>query len=128
MYSGARSIRTARQGRPGPENVDRAERQPRTPTATRGAGPPRRGEALRPQEGYPVLDRRVYLPLSGMWFAIDMADGTENLWFYWPMLGVGTAVAVVAIVLFGTGGLFGVSWERRHVERYVRDRGRPRGA
>jgi TctA family transporter len=70
----------------------------------------------------------VYLALSVMWFAIDMADGTESLWFYWPMLGVGTAVAVVAIVLFGMGGLFGVSWERRQVERYVRDRSGPHDA
>ena len=29
----------------------------------------------------------IYAVLSLMWFAIDMADGTESLWFYWPMLG-----------------------------------------
>jgi hypothetical protein len=40
-----------------------------------------------------------------MWFAIDMADGTESLWFYWPMLGTGLAVAVTAIVLGGIGGI-----------------------
>ena len=62
----------------------------------------------------------IYAVLSLMWFAIDMADGTESLWFYWPMLGIGLAVAVTAIVLVGIGGLFGADWENRKVERYLR--------
>ncbi len=61
----------------------------------------------------------IYAALSLMWFAIDMADGTENLWFYWPMLGVGLAIAVTAIVLVGIGGLFGADWETRKMERYL---------
>jgi uncharacterized membrane protein YuzA (DUF378 family) len=65
----------------------------------------------------------IYAVLSVMWFAIDMADGTESLWFYWPMLGAGIAVAVVAIVLLGIGGLFGLGWEQRQIERYVQRRG-----
>jgi hypothetical protein len=65
----------------------------------------------------------VYLALSTMWFLIDMSDGTENLWFYWPMLGAGFAVAVTAVVMFGIGGLFGVEWERRQMDRYLERRG-----
>jgi len=61
----------------------------------------------------------VYAVLSLMWFAIDMADGTENLWFYWPMLGTGIGVAITAILLLGVGGLFGIGWEQRQVDRYV---------
>jgi len=61
----------------------------------------------------------IYAVLSLMWFMIDMADGTENLWFYWPMLGTDTAVAVVAVIMFGIGGLFGADWERRQVQRYI---------
>jgi uncharacterized membrane protein YuzA (DUF378 family) len=64
----------------------------------------------------------IYAVLSLMWFMIDMADGTENLWFYWPMLGTGTAVAVVAVIMFGIGGLFGADWERRQVQRYLEQR------
>jgi two-component system LytT family sensor kinase len=61
----------------------------------------------------------IYFVLSVMWFLIDMSDGTENIWFYWPMLGVGVCVAVAAVVLLGVGGLFGADWERRRVDRYL---------
>jgi uncharacterized membrane protein YccC len=61
----------------------------------------------------------VYAVLSLMWFLIDMADGTGSLWFYWPMLGTGAAVAVAAVAMFGMGGLLGADWERRQVQRYM---------
>jgi 2TM domain len=61
----------------------------------------------------------IYAVLSLMWFAIDMADGTENLWLYWPMLGTGLAVAITAVVLVGIGGLFGTDRENRKVQRYL---------
>jgi hypothetical protein len=63
----------------------------------------------------------IYAVLSLMWFAIDMADGTDSLWFYWPMLGTGAGVAVAAVVMFGIGGLFGADWERREVRRYLQN-------
>jgi hypothetical protein len=39
------------------------------------------------------------------------------------MLGAGIPVVVTAIALFGIGGLFGVGWEQRQIERYLRQRG-----
>jgi 2TM domain len=70
----------------------------------------------------------IWLALSLMWFAIDMLDDSSSLWFYWPMLGTGIGVAITAIVLLGMGGLFGVNWERRQMDRYLRRRGnRPGG-
>jgi 2TM domain len=66
----------------------------------------------------------VWIALSLMWFTIDMLDdGTESLWFYWPMLGTGIGVAITGIVLLGIGGVFGSEWERREVEKYLRSRG-----
>jgi hypothetical protein len=64
----------------------------------------------------------IYVVLSLMWFIIDMADGPDSLWFYWPMLGTGAVVAVTAVVLLGVGGLFGADWERRRVDRYLERR------
>jgi hypothetical protein len=66
----------------------------------------------------------IWVVLSLMWFAIDMRDdGTESLWFYWPMLGTGIAIAIAAIVFVGIGGIFGAEWERRQTEKYLRRRG-----
>jgi hypothetical protein len=52
----------------------------------------------------------VYAVLCVMWLAIDLADGTENLWFYWPVLGTDCATAVTTLVMIGVGGLMGVDW------------------
>jgi len=68
---------------------------------------------------------RGYAVVSLMWFAIDMADGTENVWFYWPMMGTGVVVAITAIVLLGVDGLFGADWERRQLDRYLHAHGSP---
>jgi polyferredoxin len=65
----------------------------------------------------------VYLALSVLWFAIDMLTGTDDLWFYWPVLGAGVIVAVIGIAMFGVGGLFGAGWERRQVDSYLARRG-----
>lgn len=66
----------------------------------------------------------IYAVLSLVWFVIDTADGTENLWFYWPMLGTGVIVAITSVVLVGVGGLFGADWEQRQIDRYVEQRRR----
>jgi 2TM domain len=70
----------------------------------------------------------IWLALCLMWFAIDMLDDSSSFWFYWPMLGTGIGVAITAVVLLGIGGLLGVDWERREIEKYLRHRGnRPSG-
>lgn len=66
----------------------------------------------------------VYAALSVLWFLIDMLTGTDDLWFYWPVLGAGIIVAVVGIAMFGIEGMFGRDWERRQVDRYLERRGR----
>jgi hypothetical protein len=58
-----------------------------------------------------------------MWFAIDMLDDSSSVWFYWPILGSGIAVAITGLALLGIGGLLGVDWERREIDQYLRRRG-----
>jgi 2TM domain len=65
----------------------------------------------------------IWIALSLMWFVIDMLDDSSSVWFYWPMLGTGIGVAITAIVLLGIGGLFGLDWERREIDKYLRRRG-----
>jgi 2TM domain len=67
---------------------------------------------------YTVLG--IWIALSVMWFLIDMADDSSSVWFYWPMLGTGIAVAITGVVLLGIGGLFGADWERRQMDKYLR--------
>ena len=61
----------------------------------------------------------VYAALSVLWFAIDVLTGTDDWWFYWPMLGAGIAVGVVGLMMFGAGAFFGHAWEEREVDRYM---------
>jgi uncharacterized membrane protein YccC len=70
----------------------------------------------------------AWIALSLMWFTIDMLDdGTESLWFYWPMFGTGIALAISAIAVLGIGGLFGADWEQREIDKYLRRRGNDPG-
>ena len=64
----------------------------------------------------------IWIALCLMWFAIDLLDDSSSFWFYWPMLGTGIGVAVAGIALLGMGGVLGVDWERREIEKYVRRR------
>jgi hypothetical protein len=79
-----------------------------------------RGYVRRKRIFYTVV--AIWLALSLMWFAIDLADDSSSFWFYWPMLGTGVAVAITGIVLLGIGGLFGAEWERREIDKYIRRR------
>ncbi|MGH3083057.1 MAG: 2TM domain-containing protein [Gaiellaceae bacterium] len=65
----------------------------------------------------------IWLALSLMWFFIDLADDSSSWWFYWPMAGTGIGVGITGVVLLGLGGLLGVEWERREVDKYLRRRG-----
>src|SRR5262245_55913255 len=69
----------------------------------------------------------VWIALCVMWFVIDMTDDSSSIWFYWPVFGSGIAVAITGIVLLGIGGLFGIEWERREIDKYLRRQGNDRG-
>jgi hypothetical protein len=68
----------------------------------------------------------VWVALCVMWFVIDMTDDSSSIWFYWPMFGSGIAVAITGIVLLGIGGMFGIEWERREIDKYLRRQGTER--
>jgi 2TM domain len=65
----------------------------------------------------------IWIALSVMWFLIDLTEGGEGWWFYWPMLGSGIAVLITGVVLLGVGGLFGAEWEQREIDKYLRRHG-----
>jgi 2TM domain len=52
----------------------------------------------------------------------------DSLWFYWPMMGTGIAVAITGVALLGIGGLLGPEWEQREIDKDLRRRvNRPGG-
>lgn len=46
--------------------------------------------------------------------------GTESLWFIWPTLGWGLGVASHGLAVFEIFSLFGVDWEKRQIEKRLR--------
>ena len=80
---------------------------------------PRRGAAMGPSQADPVHDARRRRRTDAMRLFIDLADDSSGFWFYWPMLGTGIGVAITAVVLLGVGGVFGVDWEQREIDRYM---------
>lgn len=58
-----------------------------------------------------------YLSVIFVLLVINLLTSPDSLWFYWPMLGWGIAVAIHAINTFGPGHFFDDAWEERHVRR-----------
>src|SRR4029450_14107922 len=75
---------------------------------------------------YSVLG--IWIALSLMWFAIDMLEGGDGTWFYWPLLGTGIAVAITGGGLLGGGGLMGGEGGRRGGGKNLRRRGNEPGS
>lgn len=59
----------------------------------------------------------VYGIVIGFLFIIDVITG-GNLWFYWPALAWGVAVAIHAVTVYGEG-VFGKQWEDRKVREWL---------
>lgn len=51
--------------------------------------------------------------------AINLIGYPQYLWFIWPALGWGLAVASQALTVFGAVPFLNGDWERRQVEKYL---------
>ena len=65
----------------------------------------------------------VYVLVNLLLFAINMLTSPESLWFFWPLLGWGIAVAVHALRVFGAGRRFGAEWEERKIDELMEQGG-----
>jgi hypothetical protein len=50
---------------------------------------------------------------------LNLITSPSYIWFIWPMLGWGIAVAIHAISTFTPITFLGADWERRTAERYL---------
>ena len=61
----------------------------------------------------------VYVVVNLMLFSINMIVSPDSLWFIWPLMGWGVAVAIHALSVFGFGGRFGADWEERKIRELM---------
>lgn len=55
----------------------------------------------------------VYFVINLLLFLINIIGSPTTLWFFWPLLGWGIAVAIHAFVVFVLGGRIGAEWEEK---------------
>ena len=73
--------------------------------------------------------RRFYVHLTAyvlvnlLLCTINLLTSPDSLWFYWPLLGWGIAVALHALLVFGAGRRFGADWEEKKIEELMEQGG-----
>src|SRR5258708_40272386 len=55
----------------------------------------------------------VYVFVNILLLLINLLTDPSSLWFYWPLLGWGVAVAAHAFLVYGAGGIMGRGREQR---------------
>ena len=61
----------------------------------------------------------VYVTINLLLFLINMILSPDRLWFFWPLMGWGIAIALHAFRVFGSGGIFGTDWEERKIREIM---------
>lgn len=64
----------------------------------------------------------MYVAIIGFLAVINLLTSPRQIWFVWPALGWGLALAIQAANLFDILPFFGADWEKRQVEKRL---GRP---
>ena len=57
--------------------------------------------------------------------SINVIVSPDGLWFFWPLMGWGIAVALHALRVFGAGRWFGADWEERKIDELMEQRREP---
>jgi hypothetical protein len=61
----------------------------------------------------------VYLAVNTLLFLINMITSPGTLWFIWPLMGWGLAVALQALSVFSNAGRRGSEWEERKIREIM---------
>jgi hypothetical protein len=65
----------------------------------------------------------VYLLVNLFLFALNMLTSPDRLWFFWPLLGWGIAVALHALRALGSGRQLGAEWQERKINEWMEQGG-----
>ena len=66
----------------------------------------------------------AYVLVNLLLCTINLLTSPDSLWFYWPLMGWGIAVALHALRVFGIGGWFGAAWEERKINELMEQGGK----
>ena len=61
----------------------------------------------------------VYVTVNLGLFLINMLASPGSLWFFWPLMGWGIAVALHALFVFGSGRFLGADWEEKKIKEIM---------
>jgi hypothetical protein len=61
----------------------------------------------------------VYLVVNLMLFSINMIASPDRLWFFWPLIGWGSAVGLQALFIYSPIPRFGEDWEQRKIKEFM---------
>lgn len=61
----------------------------------------------------------IYLLVNLGLFLINMSTNSHSLWFYWPLMGWGIAVAIHGLTVFWPVAAPGSNWEQRKIREYM---------
>ena len=65
----------------------------------------------------------VYVVVNLFLFALNMLISPGSLWFFWPLLGWGVAVALHALRGLGAGRGLGAEWEEKKMQELMKEGG-----
>ena len=65
----------------------------------------------------------MYVLINALLLWINITTSPDILWFYWPLLGWGIAVALHALRVLGAGRWFGAEWEEKKIEELMEQGG-----
>ena len=63
----------------------------------------------------------VYVVVNLFLFGLNMLISPGSLWFYWPLMGWGIAVALHALRVFGSGRRLGAEWEEKKIQELMNE-------
>ena len=65
------------------------------------------------------INLTVYVIVNLGLFLINMLASPGVLWFFWPLMGWGIAVALHALFVFGSGRFLGADWEEKKIKEIM---------
>jgi hypothetical protein len=61
----------------------------------------------------------VYLGINLLLFLINIIVSPTTLWFIWPLLGWGIAIALHAFSVLGQSRVLGADWEEKKIQEIM---------